>query len=915
MSDQPIAAEALGVAPPPAHQTPAATPGPQPLDRSIYRFILRYSLTDQITVCLLTALSMPFYYYSLELPKLILNTINGNAASVTLFGWQLDQIRYLLILCTAFLTMVVVNNGFKYFINVLKGRLGERMLRRLRFELYHRVLRFPHSHFRHTSAGEIIPMITSELEPLGGFIGDAFALPAQQGGLLLTAIIFLFAQDVYLAAAALALYPFQAYAIPRLQAKVNALDRTRIRTIRSLADRVGETVNGIADIQSNDATRYQLTDFADRLGTMYWLRLEIFIRKFFIEFLNQFINQLVPFFFFAIGGYFVIRGQLSIGALVAVLAAFKDMSPPWKELLDFYQMTEDLRIKYEQVVEQFQPPNLIDHAMQMADPEPLPELHGTITTVNLGYADEDRRLLDGVSVTLPLDQHVAVVGRAGSGKNEFAMLLARLMPPTEGHIRIGDIDVATLPYAVTGRRFAYVGPSASLFSASLRDNLLFGLRQRPIAEPPLDPSIRRRRERALREARRAGNIPLDISDDWVDYARGGIAAGGELTTRLIDVLKLVGLDRDVYLLGLNGRLDVAARPDIAERLLEARQSLREFIAERRLESLVEYLDPDRYNSNMSVAENLLFGTPLDATFRTATLPENAYVQSVLDKVGLTADLVQIGIEVAETMIELFGDVKSDARSFDEYRLIPHDELPEFQEILMHARKAGPAGKGGPGKLKPADRVRLLALAFKLIEPQHRLGLIDQALRGRVLEARRVFAEGLTPAQAASIELFDVTRYNTAASLQSNVLFGSIAYGEAESVQRVRDLIEEVLDRLELRDLVIEVGLDAQVGSGGARLSPVQRQKAAIACGILKRPDMLILNDAFAVLDPGSVGTIIACIRAEFAGRGLLAVVNRTGLARGFDRVLVMVDGHIVQDAEAAALDQPDTPFAGLSAAD
>ena len=69
------------------------------------------------------------------------------------------------------------------------------MLRRLRFILYSRVLRFPLPHFRKVSSGELIPMITSEVEPFGGFIGNAFALPALQGGLLLTAIFYIFSQE------------------------------------------------------------------------------------------------------------------------------------------------------------------------------------------------------------------------------------------------------------------------------------------------------------------------------------------------------------------------------------------------------------------------------------------------------------------------------------------------------------------------------------------------------------------------------------------------------------------------------------------------------------------------------------------------------------------------------------------------
>ena len=66
------------------------------------------------------------------------------------------------------------------------------------------------------SQGEIIPMITSEVEPLGGFIGNAFSLPAFQGGYLATILAFLFVQDWRMAVAAVALYPLQLWLIPKL---------------------------------------------------------------------------------------------------------------------------------------------------------------------------------------------------------------------------------------------------------------------------------------------------------------------------------------------------------------------------------------------------------------------------------------------------------------------------------------------------------------------------------------------------------------------------------------------------------------------------------------------------------------------------------------------------------------------------
>ena len=106
-------------------------------------------------------------YFSLDLPKTIINrAIGGKQFPQHLFGFDFNQVTYLLILCGLFLILVFINGAFKYYINTFKGRLGERMLRRLRYQLYHRMLRFPLSQFSKTSSAQIIPMITSECESL-----------------------------------------------------------------------------------------------------------------------------------------------------------------------------------------------------------------------------------------------------------------------------------------------------------------------------------------------------------------------------------------------------------------------------------------------------------------------------------------------------------------------------------------------------------------------------------------------------------------------------------------------------------------------------------------------------------------------------------------------------------------------------
>ncbi len=153
---------------------------------------------------------------------------------VTLFqGFELDKIAYLVALCFSFLFFVVVNGWIKQLVNTEKGRLGERMLRRLRYELYDRMLRFPITHFRKVKQAEVATMIKDEVEPLGGFIGDAYITPAFLGGQALTALSFILIQNVWLGLISVVVLAVQVVMIPLLRRRILELGRQRQLTARA----------------------------------------------------------------------------------------------------------------------------------------------------------------------------------------------------------------------------------------------------------------------------------------------------------------------------------------------------------------------------------------------------------------------------------------------------------------------------------------------------------------------------------------------------------------------------------------------------------------------------------------------------------------------------------------------------------
>jgi putative ABC transport system ATP-binding protein len=884
------------------------------MERSLFSYIWRHSRPEQIVILGLVVLAQIFYFMSLTVPKDVINNgIQGNAfknsPTIPFLVWELDlsaflpgtvirffdgfqvnQLQYLVVMSFVFLGAVVINGQFKRSINTQKGRMGERMLRRLRYELYDRILRFPPAHFRKVKQAELATMIKDEVEPLGGFIGDAFVQPMFLGGQALTAIIFIMLQNWLLGIIVIVLLGVQMAIIPRLRRPVLALGRQRQLSARQLAGRIAETADGVHEIHVHGASNYERADIAERLGTIFKIRFDLYQKKFIAKFWNNILSQATPFAIYLVGGYFAITGQMDVGAVVGVLLAYKDLPSPIKELIDWDQQRQDVQIKYEQVIDQFQPEGMMPPELQAIPDGPPPLLGGEMALTGIVVSEDGRvKQLDSVTMTLPTSVCTAVIGGAGSGKDVLGQMLARQILPASGSIKIDGKDFFQLPEYVLGARISYVGQDTYLFPISVRDNLLFGLKLRPVAPATYDEAARVVREAFWKESERAGNPALDPNADWVDYELAGATGPADLLPCIVKILKQVELDEDIYSLGLLGTVDANARPDLAEKILRARHTLLERLKDGTYAGLVESFDKDHYNKNLSVARNLLFGTPLGKQFDGDNLAVDPYVMSVLQQTGLDLDMQRMGLSIAETMVELFSGLSPDNPLFEQYSFISADELPNVRLLLQRL------GGKGIEAVPEADRARLMTLPFRYIEARHRLGLIDADMEARILAARRAFADGLPANLRDAVEFYDFGRYNSAATLQDNILFGRLVYGQAQAAERIGTLIATVLDELELRDAVIEVGLDYNVGVGGKRLPSTQRQKLGIARALIKRPQLLVVNEAVAMFDGRTQDRIRDNILAGAAesGRGVVWIANRPNQAEPFQQVFVMQGGRIV----------------------
>ena len=883
------------------------------LDESIFRYVWRHTRRQQMWLFLVLGISLPFYYLTLDLPKRIVNgPIQGDWAPgqsekvfdwtfdlpaflgsghVTLFpGLELGRLGVLTSLSLTFLFFVIVNGLFKFYLSNYKGQLGERLLRRLRYQLVDRVLRFPTGRFKQVRGPEIASMIKDETEPVGGFGGTAFADPALLLSQAATAMVFIFLQNLWLGGLSMIFVGIQLILIPQMRRRLVVLARARQLTARLLSGRIGEIVDSIPSIRTNDTSNWERAELGSRLGKILWIRYDFFRWKFFTNFINNLLAQVTPFIFYMVGGYFVIVGRLDIGQLVAVIAAYKDLPSPLKELITWDQLRVDVQSKYDQICEQFIMPGLIAQTTQSLSYEDCGHIEKEISIVAVRITDDaGNDLLQPTNMRLMPGESVAVVGSVGSGAEFLADALVRLVEPASGRIAIDGRSLDNLPDSFAGRRIAYTAANLYFPQMSIRDALLYGLRHAPLVQRERHDTEEQVR---LMEAQASGNSALDIDADWVDYAAAGVDGPDGLDARLGEVLEIAGMRIEVARLGFRNRLPADLPEDIHDRILEARQLFRSRLADVGEADYFESFDPDRYSDYATLLENLVFGiasVPDEGAVPIAGRPQ---MISVLKETGLDDILFDMGRQIAETLIEIFGDLSPDNPLMDNVDLVSPDEVDDYRAILRRISSAA----------QPlfADRQSLQELAFGYIEPRHRLGLLDERIKNAVLDGRALFQKGLEADLADAVSLHSPDAINRAATFQDNILFGRVVDRYAEAPARINEELVATLYETGLADVVFKIGLDFDIGSGAKRLSAGQQQRLALARALIKRSDLFVLNRPLSALDGA---TQRETIERVLASRQTLSIERQTVFwvlsnaehAELFDRTLTFGDGKLIDD--------------------
>ena len=160
--------------------------------------------------------------------------------------------------------------------------------------------------------------------------------------------------------------------------------------------------------------------------------------------------------------------------------------------------------------------------------------------------------------------------------------------------------------------------------------------------------------------------------------------------------------------------------------------------------------------------------------------------------------------------------------------------------------------------------------------------------------------------------FCSSQYLNNQSLRDNILFGTVIDRDAIRAE-LGELAVEHFSEQGLLDEILEIGLDFHVGSKGDRLSGGQKQKVALARSLLKHTPILILDEATASLDNSSQAKIQKYIESQLKGNTtVIAVVHRLDMISGYDHIIVMKEGKIVESGNYDELMQQKGVLHGLA---
>ena len=360
---------------------------------------------------------------------------------------------------------------------LLSGRQALAVEYDLRDALYGHFLRLSFGFYDRSQTGQLMSRATIDLQSVRFFLGYGLIFFAQHVVTIVVVTAVLFVYSWQLALVALAITPavvLVAYRYSRVSHPVLRDVQQKLAEVAIVAE---ESIAGVHVVKSFSQEERREADFAEAADAVFDRALAANRQRALYVPLLTFLPLVAQAAVLLVAGRMVVSGSLSIGDFFAFNLLLAMLVMPLRMLGMWVGQAQRATAAGERIFELLDEPEEIADS---ADARRLPPGPGAVSfeSVAFGY-DPDRPVLENVDLEIAAGRTIALIGRTGSGKTTLAALVPRFYEVTAGRVLVDGLDVRDVERRSLRREIGVISQDPFLFSASIRDNIAFGMPDAP----------------------------------------------------------------------------------------------------------------------------------------------------------------------------------------------------------------------------------------------------------------------------------------------------------------------------------------------------------------------------------------------------------------------------------------------------